>query len=112
MNARSSAKGENVFPRYDFNGDGKITDWRQAGPFKVDPATPPMSFPGFGFLPPPGLLRVVTVLLWTGKARGIWSGVDEEDPFPDPPQSGFLNWTDVRFGEDRKVVIPQDTGGF
>ena len=54
---------------------------------------------------------VVTIPLWTGKVRVAWAGTDKDDPPPATQQAGFLDWTDVKFGEDRKVEIPQATGG-
>lgn len=240
----ANAPGEDVFPRYDFNGDGTIKTWRLAAPFKDDPDKAAISILGFEFQDPPGLLRdidvlgfrqfwtkesndyseqvfvdegskganqdtqadivwdewlphlsllvnldgdsvgdagelladlpdyfhsfdlhisinwaavnpdyegigikiaceicgdnkdnnfnnitdepweeffrrdrsvsrgyqpdpfIVTIPVWTGKVSIAWGGIDLDDPYPSPGQNGDANWQDVKFGEDRKLVIP------
>ncbi|MCD6282276.1 S8 family serine peptidase [bacterium] len=47
---------------------------------------------------------VVTLPLWTGKARISWQSVDHEEPYPTLP-SGEDVFTDLRFGQDEKYTI-------
>jgi len=100
-----AAPGENVYPRYDFNGDGQIDQFAVTAPFKRDPDPPACAKnPAFALVAPPGCLRDVDVLadadLWeTEEVDGYKEQVYVD---PDTDEAGFsdsaiANWEPRRF---------------
>lgn len=65
-NNSSNDPGEDVYPRYDFNGDGQLLDWFTTAPFKIDPDTDPpasgINNRTFDLKSSPGFLRDIDVL--------------------------------------------------
>jgi hypothetical protein len=86
-----SAPNENVYPRFDFNGDGKIGDWTDTAPFKIDPddhAGPTSNdstlHPAFEPTTKPGFYRDIDVLaepeLWSLTENNGYSENVATDP--------------------------------
>lgn len=86
----TSAPDENVFPRFDFNGDGKVGLWSDVAPFQIDPDsnnpgpnTTPLPY-AFDGLAVPGFLRDIDVLadpdLWSAMESNGYSENVAIDP--------------------------------
>jgi len=98
----AGAPAEDIDPRYDLNGDGRIGPWHATAPFKVDPEAPDPDLPPgankvFGIRAAPGFLRDIDVMA----DIDIWEGSDET-VFADPAFEGFdsgepADWRPWRF---------------
>ena len=77
---------ENIYPRYDFNGDGRIGEWWDTAPFKIDPDTPRLDSTNLStdIAAVPGFLRDLDVLadssVWTHVERDGYSENVTTDP--------------------------------
>ncbi|MEZ5337533.1 MAG: S8 family serine peptidase [bacterium] len=54
--------GENVYPRYDFNGDGEIGDWKRTSPYRSPLSQQPADDASYSPHNAPGMLRDIDVL--------------------------------------------------
>lgn len=100
---------QNVYPRYDFNGDGQVGSWFKTAPFKVDPEAADPDNPAgenrtFVVRQPPGFLRDIDVLadpeLWNVTAENV-----ETDPAVEGLPAAPGEWSPRRF-----LLGNRDTG--
>jgi hypothetical protein len=114
---------ENVYTRYDFNGDGGVYRWYKTAPYRKDPDTVEGSNENksLEWTEPPGMLRDIDVLCTAGNWSLDDSGADGsyfENVSVNPDEEGMdaINggWTPMRYilaDRDSALQLPGELDG-